>query len=181
MIDMGLGLDEICPALKIASGGKEMVQETIKAVMYFTKLAEIANLKADAKLDPETMMALPLARMARNQGIRASQATVAAVLAMIDIAAAAGEMSGVGTAGGVGLHIAGKALKLGSKVVFSIINWADARRCTKTMKKAAGPPPIRKAQVMIFKNSTSTRRSPWPTERSKGTTRGRSSMSSTAD
>ena len=69
MIGAGLGLDEICPAIKIASGGKDMVQESIKACMYFIKLAEIADLKSDAKMDPETMMALPLARMARNQGL----------------------------------------------------------------------------------------------------------------
>ncbi len=154
MIDVGLGLDDICPALKIASGGKEMVQETMKAVMYFVKLAEIADLKADAKLDPETMMALPLARMARNQGIRASQATVNAVVALMETTGAALEMTGVASHVGAGLHVAGKVVKLGSKVVFSGISWADARRCTKTMKKAAGPPPIRKAQVMIFKNST---------------------------
>ena len=154
MIGMGLGLDEICPALKIASGGKEMVQETIKAVMYFQKLAEIAMLKDDAKMDPETMMALPLARMARNQGIRASKATVAAVVAAIETSGAIATTTGVGAHVGLGLTVSGKVVKYGGKVVFSAINWADARRCTKTMKKAAGPPPIRKAQFMIFKNST---------------------------
>ncbi len=99
LIDVGLGLDDICPALKIASGGKEMLQETIKAVQYFIKLAEIADLKADAKMDPETMMALPLARMARNQGVRASQATVNAVVAAMETAGAIATTSGVGACG----------------------------------------------------------------------------------
>jgi hypothetical protein len=154
LIGAGLGLDEICPALKIASGGKDMVQESIKACMYFIKLAEIVDLKSDAKLDPETMMALPLARMARNQGLRASKSTVAVIVAAVQTAGAVGEMSGIGAHAGLALDVTGKVLKYGSKIVFKGIDWADARRCVRTMKKAAGPPPIRKAMTMIFKNST---------------------------
>ncbi len=154
MIDIGLGLDDIVPGLKVASGGKEMVMETIKAVQYFVRLAEIAGLKENAKLDPETMMDLPLARMARNQKVRASKATIAAVTALIQTVGAAGELGGISAPAGTGLRVTGKLIELGSKVVFKGIDWADARRCVKTMKAAAGPPPIRKAMTMIFKNST---------------------------
>jgi hypothetical protein len=154
LIGAGLGLDEIIPALKIASAGKVMAEEALKACMYMVKLLEIADLKDDAKMDPETMMALPLARMARNQGIRCSKSTVAVIVAAVQLAGAVGEMSGIGAHAGLALDVTGKVLSYGSKVVFKGIDWADARRCVKTMKKAAGPPPIRKAMTMIFKNST---------------------------
>ena len=154
LIGAGLGLDEIIPALKIASKGKVVAEEAIKACTYMIKLLEIADLKDDAKMDPETMMALPLARMARNQKIRCSKSTVAVIVAAVQLAGAVGEMSGIGAHAGLALDATGKVLELGGKAVFKGIDWADARRCVKTMKKAAGPPPNRKAMTMIFKNST---------------------------
>ena len=39
LIGDGLGLDEICPRIKIASGGKVVARKSIKACMYFIKLA----------------------------------------------------------------------------------------------------------------------------------------------
>ena len=79
---------------------------------------------------------------------------MAVIVAAVQTAGAAGELSGIGAAGGLALDVSGKVLKYGSKIVFKGIDWADARRCVKTMKKAAGPPAIRKAMTMIFKNST---------------------------
>ncbi|HEX3998417.1 MAG TPA: hypothetical protein VHX65_07705 [Pirellulales bacterium] len=154
LIDLGLNWDTVLPAMSAVSAGKDMLQEVIKAVQYFENLSRIQQMEGHAKLDPESMASLPLARMATKEKIRASKATVAAFAKLVQMAGAAAETTGVGAIPGAITKVAGKGLQLLNIAAFYAVNKADASNCVAAMKAAAGPPPNRKAQTLIFKNSS---------------------------
>jgi hypothetical protein len=154
LLDMGLAWDSVMPAMALAADCKDMLVEVGKAVQYFENLRDIGAMGANAKLDPESMMALPLARMATKQKIRASQATIKAFSKAAQAAGDAAMMTGAGAVAGGATKLAGKGLQLASMAAFWAVNKVDGANCVAAMQAAAGPPPNRKAQTLIFKNSS---------------------------
>lgn len=157
LLDAGTSLAKgILPALAALGYGKKALEALARAVYYFEKLHQIAQIKDTAKLDRESMMLLPLAHEARNRKIQASKKLVEGIAMMMRAVGSALENvpdpSGGTQIAGVVLDVTGKCVKVGGKVVFKGIAWSDAQKAHNDLKKAVGPPPNRKAMTLIFKD-----------------------------
>ncbi len=141
------------PVLGIITKSKDVLVDLAGAVSYFQNLAQIEKIKKGAQIDPRSAALLPLARQAREQKIAASDKLVSAVANMLKLAGKATEVGGVTVAVSMGLAIAGSAVSYGGKIVIASINWSDASKAVQSIKLAAGPPPNRKAQFDVLKNS----------------------------
>src|SRR5262249_42535940 len=144
----------ILPALAALGYGKKALEALAYAVRYVQKVDKIVQSKDVAKLDPNSMMLLPLAQEAHNRKIQASKKLVEAVAAMCRAVGSVLENipePGTATAGIV-FDAVGKCVKVGGKVAFQMISWSDAQKAHDDLKKAAGPPPNRKAMNLIFKD-----------------------------
>ena len=63
------------------------------------------------------------------------------------------ESAGVTAPVGLIVDAVGKVISYGGKIVISGINWSDAAKAVQSIKLAVGPPPNRKAQFEVLKNS----------------------------
>jgi hypothetical protein len=154
---VGMGITqatEWVPVLGAVSKGKDALLEVAKAGYYFKNTLNLKVLEKGAKTDPRCAALLPLARLAREQKLALSEAAFKAVGSALESAGKATELAHVAAPVGLALDVTGKVLTYGSKAVITGINWSDAASAAKLIKQAAGPPPLRKAQIEVMKYSS---------------------------
>lgn len=154
---MGLGLSqasEWVPVIGAVTKGKDAMLEVAKAGYYFKNTLALGPLEKGAKTDSRSAALLPLARLAREQKIALSEAAFKAVGTALEAAGKATELAHVAAPVGLALDVTGKILTYGSKAIITGINWSDAATAAKLIKQAAGPPPLRRAQIEVMKNSS---------------------------
>ena len=147
-------LAEAVPILGVITGTKNALTDIAGAVTYFKNLAYINTLKKGAAIDPRTAALLPLARQAREQKIAASDKLVSAVSNILKTLGKSAELGAMTAPAGIAVNVAGAIVSYGGKVVIEGIKWGDAAAAVKSIKLAVGPPPNRKAQFEVLKNST---------------------------
>lgn len=154
LVGAGLGMaGNWVPVLGAVIAGKDVLMEIAKAGYYFKNTLNLSVLQKGAKTDPRSAALLPLARLAKEQKIALAESSLKAVSSALETAGKATELAAVAAPVGAGLTIAGTAINVGATAIIQGINWADAAKAAKLVKEAAGPPPLRRAQVEVMKSS----------------------------
>jgi hypothetical protein len=145
---------DLIPVIGMVAAGKDVLLEVAKAGYYFKNTLNLEALKKGAKTDPRSAAMLPLARLAREQRLALADSTLSAVGTALRTAGKAAELAVVAAPVGLALDAGGAVIKYGGKAILSGINWSDASKAAAMIKKAAGPPPCRKAQIEVLKLSS---------------------------
>lgn len=151
---VGLGLNEgseLVPVLGAVVKGKDVLMEAAKAGYYFRNTLDLKVLTKGAKTDPRSAALLPLARLAREQNIAMSEAALNAVGSALEAAGKATELAHVAAPAGLALDVTGKIVRYGGKIIITGINMSDAKKAADLITQAAGPPPLRRAQIEVMK------------------------------
>ncbi|ADB15913.1 hypothetical protein Psta_1235 [Pirellula staleyi DSM 6068] len=155
LVGAGLGFaSDWVPVLGAVVSGKDMLLEVAKAGYYFKNTLNLKVLEKGAKTDPRSAALLPLARLAREQKIALAESALKAVSSALETAGKATELSVVASPIGAGLSTAGTVISIGTTAFITGINWSDAAKAAKLIADAAGPPPLRRAQVEVMKFSS---------------------------
>lgn len=152
-----LGLDQVSdfvPVLGAIGSGKDMLIEITKAGFYFKNTLNLEKLKKGAKADPRSAALLPLARLAREQKIALSESALNALSNAMQSAGQGMELAVISAPAGLVLDVSGKVLSFGTKVLIQGVKWSDAKEAARCIREAAGPPPLRRAQIEVMKNSS---------------------------
>ncbi len=153
----GLGLSEAAnyvPVVKAVVKGKDALLAIFEAGHYFRSTLKLSTLEKGAKVDPRSAALLPLARLAREQKIALSDAAFKVVSAALQSTGEGLKLGVVTAPAGLILDATGTALSYGGKIIVAGINWSDAGKAAKLIQQAAGPPPLRRAQIEVMKYSS---------------------------
>jgi hypothetical protein len=152
--------NQLLPGLSLAKTGIDMIQTGKALVKNYQSKQDATALKKMARTEQgrggrEDGGTFANA-MGNEQSAMNKQLAKGGVDMFTHVLAGSGELAGTfggahGVVAGVALKITATGISLGSKAIFSGINWAEAKRAKEMVEQARAGNPI--AKVEIFKNS----------------------------
>lgn len=148
---------KVLPGIAIATASidlalalKNLIQHSTRAVQtrLMSKKAEYEWALGEAEDGGAFVNALKNELTGRH--VQISKDTLDVTTKSMALAGAIGEVSGMGSAAGVAIRVAGKAIEVGGKIVFTNIEWGMANTAKKLISEAQAGNPI--ARMQIFEN-----------------------------
>lgn len=143
---------DLAPGLSIASEVLGLAQTVLKMAKTIRARAQHVKIQEEAILyGDDDALALAFQQNVRHDNLQLAQQSTDAFAQVVSLTGSIVEVAGVSAQAGMALKYTGTAIKIGSKVVFQVIDEAQVLIVKDLIKKAlAGD---RKSKIQIFKNS----------------------------
>jgi len=147
------GLALAAAGLKLALALAELAKQSAMLGFASAAMQESIGRVARGELEDGFALTYALQNEQKARGIAVGKATVSTTTAGLNVVGAAAEVGGLhfGVAAKYGLMVTGKVITYGSQVVFTNIEWAQAKSAKELLAEARAGNPV--ARIEIFKNS----------------------------